>query len=551
MLSGKQPILILKEGTEREQGKDAQHNNMRAAMAIADAVRSTLGPKGMDKMLVDSMGDVVITNDGVTILKEIDVEHPAAKMIVEVAKTQDEECGDGTTTAVILAGELLKKALELVDQNVHPTVIADGYRMASKKACEILGSITEEVKPDDAEILKQIAVTAMTGKAATSNKELLSDISYRAAKAVSDEENGKITVDLDNIKIEKKHGGSVEDTELIEGIVLDKERVHPSMPKVVKDAKILLLNTALEVKKTEVDAQIRISDPTQLQKFLNEEEAMLRKMVDKIKASGADTVLCQKGIDDLAQHYLSKAGIFSVRRVKKSDMEKLARATDASIVSELDEIGESDLGYAGRVEEKKIGDDEMVFVTECKEAKAVTLLIRGGTEHVVDEIDRGIHDALSVVAAALEDGKITAGGGSAATEVSLGLRDYANSVGGREQMAVESFADAIEVIPKALATNAGIDAIDMLIDLKKAHKEGNKYHGVDVFEGKPKDMRKLNVVEPLKVGLQAVKSATETTVMILRIDDVIAAKGGGGGGGMPPGGGMPGGGMPGGEMPEY
>jgi len=542
MLSGKQPILILKEGTERETGRDAQHNNIRAAMAIADAVRSTLGPKGMDKMLVDSMGDVVITNDGVTILKEIDIEHPAAKMIVEVAKTQDEECGDGTTSAVILAGELLKKALDLIEQDVHPTVIADGYRIASKKACEILENIAEDVKPDDAEVLKEIAMTSMTGKAAAANKELLADIAYRAVKAVSDEENGKITVDLDNVKIEKKHGGSVEDTELIEGIVLDKERVHPGMPKVVKDAKIMLLNTALEVKKTEVDAQIRISDPTQLQKFLDEEEAMLRKMVDKIKASGANVVLCQKGIDDLAQHYLAKAGIFAVRRVKKSDMEKLARATGASIVSELDEVEDSDLGYAGRVEERKIGDDEMVFVTNCKEAKAVTILIRGGTEHVVDEIERGMHDALSVVAATLEDGKITTGGGSAATEISLALRDFASSVGGREQMAVEAFADAIEVIPKTLATNAGLDAIDMLIELKKAHKEGKKTYGVDIFEGKPGDMRSKNVVEPLRVGTQAIKSATETTVMILRIDDVIAAKGTSGGGG---------GGGGGSEMPEY
>ena len=546
MLSGKQPILILKEGTEREQGRDAQHNNIRAAMAIADAVRSTLGPKGMDKMLVDSMGDVVITNDGVTILKEIDIEHPAAKMIVEVAKTQDEECGDGTTSAVIIAGELLKKALDLIEQDVHPTVIADGYRIASKKACEILESIAEDVKPDDAEVLKEIAATSMTGKAAAANKELLSDIAYRAVKAVSDEENGKITVDLDNVKIEKKHGGSVEDTELIEGIVLDKERVHPGMPKVVKDAKIMLLNTALEVKKTEVDAQIRISDPTQLQKFLDEEEAMLRKMVDKIKASGANVVLCQKGIDDLAQHYLSKAGIFAVRRVKKSDMEKLARATGASIVSELDEVEDSDLGYAGKVEEKKIGDDEMVFVTNCKEAKAVTILLRGGTEHVVDEIERGMHDALSVVAATLEDGKITTGGGSAAIEISLALRDFASSVGGREQMAVEAFADAIEVIPKTLATNAGLDAIDMLIELKKAHKEGKKTYGVDIFAGKPGDMRSKNVVEPMRVGTQAIKSATETTVMILRIDDVIAAKGSSGGGS----GGGAGGGM-GGGMPEY
>ncbi len=550
MLSGKQPILVLREGTERERGRDAQHNNIRAAMAIADAVRSTLGPKGMDKMLVDSMGDVVITNDGVTILKEIDIEHPAAKMIVEVAKTQDEECGDGTTSAVIFAGELLKKALDLIEQNVHPTVIADGYRMASKEACKILESIAENVKPNDEEILMYIASTSLTGKAAAANKDLLSDIAYKAVSAVSDEENGKVTVDLDNVKIEKKHGGSVEDTELIEGIVLDKERVHPSMPKSVKNAKILLLNTALEIKKTEVDAQIRISDPNQLQKFLDEEEAMLRKMVSKIEASGANVVLCQKGIDDLAQHYLSKAGIFAVRRVKKSDMEKLARATGALVISEIDEIEKSDMGYAGKVEEKKISDDEMVFVTECKKAKAVTILIRGGTEHVIDEIERGMHDALSVVSVTIEDGKMTAGGGSAATEISLGLRNYASSVGGREQMAVESFADAIDIIPKALATNAGIDAIDMLIELKKAHKEGKKYYGVNILKGKPGDMKKMNVMEPMRVGLQAIRSATETANMILRIDDVIAAKGGGGGGGMPPGGmgGMPPGGM--GGMPE-
>ncbi|KAA0004108.1 MAG: thermosome subunit [Thermoplasmata archaeon] len=545
MLTGKQPILILKEGTERERGRDAQHNNIRAAMAIADAVRSTLGPKGMDKMLVDSMGDVVITNDGVTILKEIDIEHPAAKMIVEVAKTQDEECGDGTTTAVILAGELLKYALDLIDQEVHPTIIADGYRMASKRACEILEKkIAEDVTPDNEKILKKIAETSMTGKVAAANKELLADIAYKAVKAVAEEENGRITVDLDNIKIEKKQGGAVEDTELINGIILDKERVHPDMPKVVKDAKILLLNTALEVKKTEVDAQIRISDPSQLQKFLDEEEAMLRKMVEKIKNAGANVVLCQKGIDDLAQHYLAKAGIFAVRRVKKSDMEKLVRATGASIVSELDEITEDDLGYAGRVEEKKIGDDEMTYVVDCKEAKAVSILIRGGTEHVVDEIERGLHDALSVIAVTLEDGKITVGGGSAAVEISLALQDYASNIGGREQMAIESFANAIEIVPKALATNAGMDAIDVLMELRKAHKEGKKYHGVDVLGGSTADMKKRNVIEPLRVGTQAIKSATEAAVMILRIDDVIAAreleKGKGAG--------APGGGP--GEMPE-
>jgi thermosome len=524
MLTGKQPILILKEGTERERGREAQYNNIRAAIAIADAVRSTLGPKGMDKMLVDSMGDVVITNDGVTILKEIDVEHPAAKMIVEVAKAQDEECGDGTTTAVVLAGELLKNAQDLIEQDIHPTVIADGYRMASKKACEILESIALDIKPDDDELLKKIAETSITGKVAETNKELLASIAYRAVKSVAEEINGEIKVDIDNIKVEKKQGGSVEDTELINGIILDKERVHPDMPLVVKNAKILLLNNALEVKKTEVDAQIRISDPSQLQKFLEEEEAMIRNMVEKIKKSGANVLICQKGIDDLAQHYLAKAGIYAVRRVKKSDMEKLARATGASIITELDEIKPKDLGFAGKVEERKIGEDKMTFITDCKEAKAVSILVKGGTEHVVDEIERGLHDALSVIAVALEDGKMTTGGGSAAVEIAMGVRDYAATVGGREQLAIEKFADAIEVIPRALATNAGIDPIDILIELRKAHSEGKKYHGVNVYQGGTIDMREKNVLEPLRVGKQAIRSATEAAIMILRIDDIIAAR---------------------------
>ncbi|MBC7081127.1 MAG: TCP-1/cpn60 chaperonin family protein [Thermoplasmatales archaeon] len=524
MLTGRQPILILKEGTEREKGREAQYNNIRAAIAIADAVRSTLGPKGMDKMLVDSMGDVVITNDGVTILKEIDVEHPAAKMIVEVAKAQDQECGDGTTTAVVLAGELLKNAQDLIDQDIHPTVIADGYRMASKKACEILESIALDVKPNDEELLKKIAETAITGKVAETNKELLAAIAYKAVKSVAEEINGETKVDIDNIKVEKKQGGSVEDTELINGIILDKERVHPDMPAIVKDAKILLLNNALEVKKTEVDAQIRISDPSQLQKFLEEEEAMIRNMVEKIKKSGANVVVCQKGIDDLAQHYLAKAGIYAVRRVKKSDMEKLAKATGASIITELDEIKPKDLGHAGRVEERKIGDDKMTFITECKEAKAVSILLRGGTEHVVDEIERGLHDALSVIAVALEDGKMTTGGGSAAIEIAMGLRDYAATIGGREQLAIEKFADAIEIVPRALAANAGIDPIDILIELRKVHSEGKKYHGVNVYQGGTVDMREKNVLEPLRVGKQAIRSATEAAIMILRIDDVIAAR---------------------------
>ncbi len=524
MLTGKTPILILKEGTERERGREAQYNNIRAAMAIADAVRSTMGPKGMDKMLVDSMGDVVITNDGVTILKEIEVEHPAAKMIVEVAKAQDEECGDGTTTAVVLAGELLKYAQDLIEQDIHPTVIAEGYRLASKKACEVLEEIALEVKPDDEELLKRIAETSMTGKVAGANKEMLADIAYRAVKAVAEEVNGQMRVDLDNIKVEKKQGGAVEDTELINGIILDKERVHPDMPVVVKNAKILLLNAALEVKKTEVDAQIRITDPEQLQKFLDQEEKMIKEMVDKIKAAGANVLICQKGIDDLAQHYLAKAGIFAVRRVKKSDMEKLSRATGASILTDLDEIKPEDLGEAGKVEERKIGDDKMVFITECKKAKAVSILVRGGTEHVVDEIERGLHDALSVIAVAIEDGKMITGGGSSAIEIAMALRDYAATVGGREQLAIEKFADAIEVVPRALATNAGIDPIDILIKLRKAHSEGKKHYGVDVFKGDVADMRELNVLEPLRVGKQAIKSATEVAIMILRIDDIIAAR---------------------------
>ena len=524
MLTGRAPILILKEGTEREKGREAQYNNIRAAMAIADAVRSTLGPKGMDKMLVDSMGDVVITNDGVTILKEIEVEHPAAKMIVEVAKAQDEECGDGTTTAVVLAGELLKNAMDLIEQDIHPSVIAEGYRLASKKACEVLEKVAIEVKPDDEELLKRLAETAMTGKVAEANKEMLAEIAVKAVKAVAEEINGKIKVDLDNVKVEKKQGGSVEDTELINGIILDKERVHPDMPTVVKNAKILLLNAALEVKKTEVDAQIRITDPEQLQKFLDQEEKMIKEMVDKIKNSGANVLICQKGIDDLAQHYLAKAGIFAVRRVKKSDMEKLSRATGASILTDLDEIKPEDLGEAGKVEERKIGEDKMVFITDCKVAKAVSILVRGGTEHVVDEIERGLHDALSVVAVAMEDGKMITGGGSSAIEISMALRDYAATVGGREQLAIEKFADAVEVVPRALATNAGIDPIDILIKLRKEHSEGKKHIGVDVFKGDVGDMKELNVLEPLRVGVQAIKSATEAAIMILRIDDVIAAR---------------------------
>jgi thermosome len=548
-MMGQTPVLILREGTRREKGKGAQMGNIAAAKAIGEAVRSTLGPRGMDKMLVDSMGDVVITNDGVTILKEIDVEHPAAKMIVEVAKTQDEECGDGTTTAVILTGELLKRAEGLIEQNVHPTVIAAGYRLACQKALEILKEVGFKVTPDDAEMLKEIAMTAMISKSVSASREILADISVKAVLAVAEKKDGKYDVDQDNIQIVKKVGGSMGDSQMIAGIIVDKEVVHTGMPKSVENAKIALIDSAMEIKKTEIDAKIEITDPSQLQAFLSEEEKMLRKMVDTVKKSKANVLFCQKGIDDLAQHYLAKEQIYAVRRVKKSDMEKLAKATGAVIATKLDELKESDLGFAASVEEKKIGGDQMTFVTGCKNPKAVSILIRGGTEHVVDEIERSLDDAVSVIGLALEDGVLVTGGGSTAVEIALKLREYAASVGGREQIAIDQFANAMEIIPTTLSENAGLDPIDILIELRKAHKNGEKTAGINVFTGKIVDMRKEKVIEPIRVGKQAINSATEAAVMILRIDDVIASKGGGGKGG-PGGPGGPGG-MPGGMDEEY
>ena len=545
---GQTPVLILREGTKREKGKGAQMSNIAAAKAIGEAVRSTLGPRGMDKMLVDSMGDVVITNDGVTILKEIDVEHPAAKMIVEVAKTQDEECGDGTTTAVILAGELLKKAEGLIEQNVHPTVIAAGYRLACQKALDILKEVGMKVTSDDAEMLKEIAQTAMISKSVSSSREILADIAVKAVLAVAEKKDGKYSVDQDNIQIVKKVGGSMEDSKMIAGIIVDKEVVHTGMPKCVNNAKIALIDSAMEIKKTEIDAKIEITDPSQLQAFLAEEEKMLRRMVETVKKANANVVFCQKGIDDLAQHYLAKECIYAVRRVKKSDMEKLAKATGGIIATKLDELKESDLGFADLVEEKKIGGDQMTFVTGCKNPKAVSVLIRGGTEHVVDEIERSLDDAVSVVGLALEDGVLVTGGGSTAVEIALKLRDYAASVGGREQIAIDQFANAMEIIPTTLSENAGLDPIDILIELRKAHKDGKKTAGINVFTGKIVDMKQEKVIEPIRVGRQAISSATEAAVMILRIDDVIASKGGGGKGG-PGGPGGPGG-MPGGGMDE-
>ena len=518
-----QPVLILKEGTSRTVGKDAQRMNILAARIIAEAVKSTLGPKGMDKMLVDSLGDVVVTNDGVTILKEMEVEHPAAKMMVEIAKTQEDEVGDGTTTAVVIAGELLKRAEELLDQEIHPSIISKGYRVASEKAKEILEEIATSIDIEDEEVLKKIAMTAMTGKGAEKAKEYLAGLVVNAVRAIAEREDGKVIVDPDYIKIEKKQGGGIEDTELVRGVVVDKERVHPGMPRKVEDAKIALLNCPLEVKETEVDAEIRITDPSQMKAFLEEEEKMLREMVDKIKASGANVVFCQKGIDDLAQHYLAKEGIFAVRRVKKSDMEKLARATGARIVTNVQDLTGGDLGNAGLVEELKIGDDEMVFVRDCKDPKAVTILVRGGTEHIVDEVERALEDAIGVVCAALENGKAVAGGGAPEIEVANKLRDYAKSVGGREQLAIEAFATSLEIIPRALAENAGLDPIDVLVDLRAKHEKDGVNFGIDVYDGKVKDMYAEGVIEPLKVKTQAIASASEVATMILRIDDVIAA----------------------------
>ncbi len=538
---GGQPIFILKEGTKRESGKDAMFENIDAAKAIATSIRSTLGPRGMDKMLVDSLGDIVITNDGVTILKEMDVEHPAAKMMVEVSKTQDSYVGDGTTTAVIIAGALLDQAESLVKQNVHPTVITEGYKTAAAQASRVLDEISRPVTLKDKEILMKMAKTSLNSKSASVARDLLGEISYNAIKTIAEERDGKYLVDFDNLQVVKKNSGEIGQTELIDGLILDKEKVHPNMPKLVKNAKIALLDLALEIKKPEFDTNLQISDPSMIQKFLGQEEDVLKEMVDKIKASGANVVITQKGIDDMAQHYLAKAGIYAVRRVKKSDVDKLAKATGATIVSSLDEIVASDLGIAQAVEERKVSDDYMTFVTGSKNPKAISLLIRAGTEHVADEIERSITDSLHVVAAAVEDGAYVAGGGSAAEEIAFNLRGYASKVGGRQQLAIEKFADALEEIPRALSENAGLDPIDILIKIRSEHANGHKTFGVNVFSGNVEDMEKSGVIEPIRVGKQAVEAATEAAVMILRIDDVIAtksSKGGspGGMGGMPPGG---------------
>jgi len=535
-----QPVLILKEGTARRRGREAQRNNVMAARVIAEVLRTTLGPRGMDKMLIDSLGDITITNDGAAILKEIDVEHPAAKMMVEVAKTQDDMVGDGTTTAVVLAGELLRKAEELLDQNIHPTVLVSGYRKASQMAIEALDKIGTSVNLDDRSTLKKVAVTSIASKAVGLAREHLAEIAIDAVKQIIEQRGERKVADIDNIQIIKKEGKSLYDTQLVKGVIIDKEVVHTEMPKRIENAKIALLDCALEIEKTEFSSEIRIRDPTQIQAFLDKETQMLEEMVEKVKKSGADVVFCQKGIDDMAQHFLAKAKIMAARRVKQSDMEKLARATDGKIITNLEDLKAQDLGKAGLVEERKVGEDKMVFVEQCKHPRSVAILIRAGLERMVDEAERAMNDALSVVADVVEVSKTVPGGGAVESELAKELRTYATKVGGREQLAIEAFAESLEIVPKTLAENAGLEPIDILVGLRSAHDKPNGYvMGVDVFTGKIIDMQKSGVIEPIKVKEQAVKSATEAASMILRIDDVIAAtkpKEGKGPGEMPEGG---------------
>ena len=536
-----QPVLILKEGTSRSRGKEAQRNNIMAARVIGEVLRTTLGPRGMDKMLIDSLGDITITNDGAAILKEIDVEHPAAKMMVEIAKTQDDMVGDGTTTAVVLASELLKKAEELLDQNIHPTILVAGYRKAAQKAIEVIEKNAVPIDVEDRKIMMKVALTSMASKAVGGAKEHFAEIAIDAIRQIAEKRGDKIIADIDNIQLVKKTGKSLLESQLISGIIIDKEIVHPGMPKKKENAKIALLDLALEIEKTEMSAEIRIRDPNQMKAFLEQEDRMLKKMVTKIKASGATVVFCQKGIDDMVQHYLSQEGIMAARRVKESDMEKLARATGGRVTSNLDDLKAADLGFAGLVEERKIGEDKLIFVEKCKDPHSVAILIRAGLERMVDEAERALIDALSVVSDVTENNKIVAGGGAVEIEVAKELRRYATKVGGREQLAVEAFADAIEIIPRALTENGGFDPIDVLVELRSAHdKETGKFKGLNVFTGKVENSIDNGVIEPIVVKIQAIKSAAESASMILRIDDVITAKSPKGGPGGP-GGGMPGG----------
>ena len=537
---GGQQVLLLPEGATRLLGRDAQRTNIAVAVAVAGAVKTTLGPKGMDKMMVSDLGDVVITNDGATILEEMNVEHPVAKIMVNIAKTQDKEVGDGTTSVVILAGELLKGAGELLEQGIHPTTVIRGYKMAAEKAKEILDTYAKNVEISDEQTLQKIAQVSMGSKNVgdDATKALLGKMVIKAVKQVMEKDaNGKTVVDHDFIKVEKKAGGNVGDTQYINGVVIDKEIAHPGMPKSSTNAKIALLDVALEIEKPEVDARIQITSPEQMQTFMQQEELMLKEMVEKIKKSGANVVFTQKGIDDVAQHFLAKAGIIAVRRVKKSDIEKLARATKAKIITSLDDLDSKDLGFAGLVEERKISGEQMIFVEKCKDPKSVTIFVRGGTEHVVDEAERSITDVIGAISSVVVDGKYVIGGGSIEIDVANGLRAYSSNVGGREQLAIEKFAQALEVIPVTLAGSAGMDAIDTLVQLRSKHKtkDGTTY-GVNIFKNSVDDMNKLGVFEPLKIKRQAIDSASEAAEIILRIDDMISSRGKSRGGpGGPPG----------------
>ena len=538
--AGGVPVLILKEGATQTKGKDAQKNNITAAKLIAEVVRSSLGPRGMDKMLVDSLGDVTVTNDGATILKEIDVQHPAAKMMVEVAKSVDNEVGDGTTSAVVLAGALIEKAEQLISKDVHPTIIVDGYRKSATKVIEIFNNMAQKVSNNDKEQLIKIARTSMQTKLVSKDSEALSELVVNAILQVSDQSESGFKVDIDDVKVEKKAGGSLRDTRMIRGIVLDKEVVHGGMPKRIEKGKIALINSALEIEKTEFDAKINISSPDQMKMFLEEENKMLKGMVDKIIGIGANVVICQKGIDDIAQHYLAKANILTVRRVKESDMTKLSRATGASIVTNIEDLTAKDLGFADLVEERKVETDKWVFIEGCKHPKSVTILIRGGSQRVVDEADRSIHDALMVTKDVIEKPLIVAGGGAPEAYAASKIRDWVSTLTGREQIAAEKYAESLEIIPLTLAQNAGMDSIDAMTDLRAKQSRGSKWTGIDVRSAKIADISKLEILEPLSVKEQIIKSATEAASMILRIDDVIASSKSAGG---PPGGGMPPGGM--------
>ncbi len=542
--AGGQPVIVLKEDTERTKGRDARKSNMMAAQIIAEVLKTTLGPRGMDKMLIDSLGDITITSDGATVLDEIDVQHPAAKMMIEVAKTQDKEVGDGTTTSVVFASELLKKAGDLLEENIHPSVIITGYQKASEKALETIKKVSMDVDLDDRDTLMKLSNTSMRSKAVANARDHLSSIVIDAIKQIIEKRDGTVIADVDNVQIVKKEGKSLEATELVRGIIVDKEVVHDGMPKKLKNVKIALLDTQLEVKKTEFDAEIRITSPGNIKAFLDQESEMLKKKVDQVVATGANVVFCQKGIDDMAQHYLAKAGVMAARRVKKSDIDKLAKATGGKVVNNLADLKKEDLGTCGLVEERKIGNDKMIFVEECKDPQAVAIFIRAGLERMIDEAERSLNDALYVISDVAEEPKMVAGGGSVEMEMSKAVREYAAQIGGREQLAIEAFADALEIIPRTLAENAGLDLLDTMVALKAAHaKKTGAYMGVNVYGEGVIDMIEQGVLEPTVVKEQAIKSSIEVASMILRIDDVLAAKSGGGAGAGGPEGGPPGGGM--------